>query len=141
MFWVSHFSTTLIVQESLICSDSKLWSNNHIRWHYLKQTCFLGIFEQLFPSNTLLLHQIIFSEKQVCRSLYLPNYVRFIQSAKNNFAAIKNVSLTKTEQNTILVLSSVPQNYSRMYKISKGWNFFSYVLYYLHSPTFINVIV
>ena len=47
------------------------------------------------------------------------------QSARSNFAALKSrvmlsVSLTKTEQNTLGVLSSVPQNYAKMNKIREG---------------------
>ena len=47
------------------------------------------------------------------------------QSAGSNFAALKSrvmlsVSLTKTEQNTLGVLSSVPQNYAKMNKIREG---------------------
>ena len=47
------------------------------------------------------------------------------QSARSNFAALKSrvmlrVSLTKTEQNTLGVLSSVPQNYTKMNKIREG---------------------
>ena len=33
------------------------------------------------------------------------------QSAKTNFATIKNISLVKTERNTKRILSSVPQFY------------------------------
>ena len=47
------------------------------------------------------------------------------QSARSNFAALKSrvmlsVSLAKTEQNTLGVLSSVPQNYAKMNKIREG---------------------
>ena len=47
------------------------------------------------------------------------------QSARGNFVALKScvmliVSLTKTEQNTLGVLSSVPQNYAKMNKIREG---------------------
>ena len=47
------------------------------------------------------------------------------KSAASNFVPLKNcimpnISFTKTKQNTYEVLSSIPQNYAKMSKISKG---------------------
>ena len=44
---------------------------------------------------------------------------------------MRNISSVKTERNTSLVPSSNPQNYTKMYKISIGWNFFHKSVYFL----------